>query len=80
MGNLSHLAQITHSAVIVLFAELACMSSIRANRVMEQYPGFRAAKGCSNDSFWLQQGVEMLTFCKHELAMCSDEVKEDDSY
>lgn len=78
MGNLSQLARITESALSVLFAELACQSASRANKLIEQFPGFRAAKGIPDDKFWISRGVEMLTLCKQELSLCESSIQFDD--
>lgn len=69
MGNLSQMAYITQSAMVVLFAELACHSASRANDLMAHFPGFRAAKGNHDDPFWLSHGVSILAACREHLAI-----------
>lgn len=80
MGNLSQLAHITQSALVMLFADLAYASASRANHVMDRFPGFRSAKGCAEDPFWLREGVEMLTACKAELTSCEASEGSDEAF
>lgn len=77
MGSLSHLAHMTHAAVILLFADLACASTIRANEIMERFPEYRTAKGSVSDAFWHTRGVEMLADIKRSVHECESEWSED---
>lgn len=80
MGNMSQLAHITQAAVVIMFADLALISASRANQVMDRFPGYRSAKGSADDSFWLREGVEMLTACKAELASCDEAAGGDEDF
>ncbi len=47
-------------ALADLFAELACESSLSANRILDQFPDYRHAKDDDHHPFWNGASVVMI--------------------
>jgi hypothetical protein len=61
MASISQEACRTHSAVVLAFAELSCISAQLANAVLESFPEYRSAKSMVDHSFWATKGAQMLS-------------------
>jgi hypothetical protein len=69
MGNLAGLKHIVQAALILTFADLACMDAAKANDLLERYPDYRNAKDQVEHEFWVDGGVQMLAEVNSALAL-----------